>query len=72
MCVCMSVTQSCPALCDPMDFSVHGIFLARILAELPFPTPGNLPNQGSNPSLLNWQEDSLPLCHLGSPTAYVD
>ena len=30
------VTQLCPTLCDPMDgslpgFSVHGIFLARIL-----------------------------------------
>ena len=35
MCAC-SVTQSCPALCDPMDCSlpdssVHGIFQARIL-----------------------------------------
>ena len=36
-CVCAcSVTQSCPTLCDPMDysslgFSVHGIFQARIL-----------------------------------------
>ena len=23
--------------------------------------------QGSNPSLLHWQVDSLPLCHLGTP-----
>ena len=38
-CQCESeseVTQSCPTLCDPMDcsllgFSVHGIFLARVL-----------------------------------------
>ena len=26
-----------------------------------------LPRQGSNPGLLHWQVDSLPLSHLGSP-----
>ena len=26
--------------------------------------------QGSNPGLLHWQVDSLPLTHLGSPTAF--
>ena len=30
---------------------------------LPFPSPGDL----SNPCLLNWQVDSLPLSHQGSP-----
>ena len=33
---------------------------------LPFPLPGNLPDQGSNPRrlfLLHWQADSLPLSH---------
>ena len=25
------VVQSCPTLCDPMDFLVHGILQARIL-----------------------------------------
>ena len=34
---------------------------------LPFPPAGNLPIQGSNPSLLHWQADSLSLSHLGSP-----
>ena len=36
---------------------------------LPFPTQGDLPNQGSNPRLLyllHWRVDSLPLCHLGN------
>ena len=28
---------------------------------------GIFPTQGSNPCLLHWQEDSLPLCHLRSP-----
>ena len=36
VCVCVCVTQSCPTLCDPMDYnppgsSVHGILQARIL-----------------------------------------
>ena len=31
--------QSCPALCDPTDYAVHGILQARILewAAVPFP-----------------------------------
>ena len=31
---------------------------------LPFPSPGDLPDQGSNSHLLPWQPDSLPLSHL--------
>jgi len=27
----VKATQSCPTLCDPMDFIVHGILQARIL-----------------------------------------
>ena len=42
VCVCVCVcacTQSCPTLCDPMDYSllgssVHGIFQARILEQV--------------------------------------
>ena len=50
-----SVVQSCPALCDPMGYSppgttVHGIFQARILSGLPFPTPGDLPDAGIKPA----------------------
>ena len=35
-------------------------------SELPFPTPGDLPNTGIKPASLAspWQGDSLPLCHL--------
>ena len=31
------------------------------------PLQGILPTQGSNPRLLPWQAESLPLGHLGSP-----
>ena len=27
-------TQSCPTLCDPMDYIVHGILQARILERV--------------------------------------
>ena len=31
------VTQSCPTLCDPMDYAIHGILRARILKWIAFP-----------------------------------
>ena len=33
----MQVAQSCPTLCDPVDYTVHGILQARILEWVPFP-----------------------------------
>ena len=49
--------QSCLTLCDPRDcsptvFSVHGILQARILCGLPFPSPGDIPNPGIEPTSL--------------------
>ena len=29
--------QSCPTLCDPMDYAVHGILQVRILEWVAFP-----------------------------------
>ena len=48
--------------CNPMDcslpgFSVHGILPARILE---FPSPGDLPDPGIEPSSPALQADSLP------------
>ena len=61
MCVCVCVcacvfAQSYPTLCNPMDcsppdFSVHGIFQARLLEWLSFPTPEDLLNPGIEPML---------------------
>ena len=50
--------QSCPTLCNPMDYrppdsSVHGILQARILDELPCPSPGDLPDPGFKPASLS-------------------
>ena len=33
----MKVAQSCPTLCDPMDYTVHGILQARKLEWVAFP-----------------------------------
>ena len=33
----MKVAQSCPTLCDPLDYTVHGILQARILEWVAFP-----------------------------------
>ena len=33
----VKVTESCPTLCDPMDYTVHGILQARILEWVAIP-----------------------------------
>ena len=33
----VKVTQSCPTLCDPMDYPVNGILQVRILEWVAFP-----------------------------------
>ena len=37
MLVKVKVSQSCPILCDPMDYTVHEILQARILEWVAFP-----------------------------------
>ena len=34
----VKVAQSCPSLCDPMDYTVHGILQARILEWVAMPS----------------------------------
>ena len=56
----MKVIQSCLTLCDPMDYIVHGIFQARILEWVAFPSPGDLPNPGTEPRSPTLQAGTLP------------
>ena len=63
----MKVAQSCPTLCDPMDYAVHGILQARILEWAAIPSPGNLPNAGIEPRPPTLQADSLPAEPPGKP-----
>ena len=60
-----------PMDCNPPGSSVHGIFLARILEWLPFPTPGDLPDPGvQSASLASWRVNSLQL-PPGKPNAIM-
>ena len=34
----VKVAQSCPTLCDPMDYTVHGILQARVLEWVAMPS----------------------------------
>ena len=75
--------QSCPTLCDPMDYSppgssIHGILQARIRG-LPCPPPGIFLTQGSNLCLLycrhilyHWatEEDPRRVPHLPESSAF--
>ena len=56
----MKVAHSCLTLCDPMNYTVHGILQARILEWVTFLSPGDLPNPGIEPSSPTLQVDSLP------------
>ena len=59
----VKVTQSCWTLCNPRDYTVHGILQARILEWVAFPFPGDLPTQGLNPGLLH----CIPILYQLSP-----
>ena len=45
--------------CSLPGFTVDGIFQARVLSGLPFPSPGDLPNPGIEPRSPTMQADSL-------------
>ena len=51
----VKVTHSCPALCNPMDYIVHGILQARILEWVAF-SRGSSQTQGLNPGLLHCRQ----------------
>ena len=54
----MKVAQLCLTLCDPTDYTVHGILQARILEWIAVPSLGDLPHPGiesrSSPMQETW------------------
>ena len=50
----VKVTQSCPALCDPMDYTVYGILQDRILEWVAFlfSRGSSQPRDGTQVSLI--------------------
>ena len=59
--------KSCLPLCDPLDYTVHGILQARILEWLSCPPPGDRPNSRIEPRSPILQVDSLPAEPQGKP-----
>ena len=57
----VKVAQSCPTLCDRMNYTVRGILHSRILEWIAFPSPGDLPNSEIEPRSPSLQADSLPV-----------
>ena len=55
----MKVSQSCPALCNPTDYIVHGILQTRTLEWVALPFP-DLPNPGIKSGSPALQVNSLP------------
>ena len=77
--------QSCLTLCNPIDGSppgspVPGILQARILEWVPFPSPGDLPDPGIEPTspaladefFATSTKEALPLIYISIyPTGFV-
>ena len=63
----VKVAQSCPTLCDPMDYRVHRILQARILEWVAFPfSRGSSQPRKSNPGLQQCRQILYQLSHKGS------
>ena len=63
------VSQLCPTLCNPMDYTVHGILQARIVEWVAIPFSGDLPNLGIKPRSPTVLANSLPAKPLGEPNS---
>ena len=56
----VKVANSCPTLCDPMNYTVHGILQARILEWVDFPFSRGPSQPRKEPMFPALQADSLP------------
>ena len=64
----VKVTQKCSTLCDPMDYTVHGILQAGLLEWVAYSLlQGIFPTQGSNPGLPHCRRILYQLNHQESP-----
>ena len=63
----VQAAQSCPTLCNPMDYRVHGFSRPEHWSGQAFPSPGDLPNPGIKPRFPALQVNSLPAEPPGTP-----
>ena len=65
--------QLCPTLCDPMDYTVHGILQARTLEWVSFPFSRRYSQPlGLNLGLPHCRQILYQLSHSGSPMIKLD
>ena len=63
--MCVLVAQSCLTLCYPMDYIAHQAHLSMGFSRqeywsgLPFPSPGHLPDPGTEPESPALQADAF-------------
>ena len=63
-----SDAQSCPTLCNPMNYTVHGILQAKILEWVAFPFSRGSSQPKIKPGSPALQADSLPAELSGEPS----
>ena len=68
----VKVAQSCPTLYDPLDYTDHGIFQARILEWVATPFSRGSSQPGIEPRSPTLQADSLPAELRGKPMIMAD
>ena len=61
------VAQLCQTLCNPMDYTVHGILQARILEWVAFPFSRGSSQLRYLPGLLHCRKMLYQLSHKGNP-----
>ena len=55
----VKVAQSCPSLCNPIDYTVHGILQAKTVEWAAVPSSRDLPNPGIEPGSPAFQAETL-------------
>ena len=63
----VKVAQSCPTLCDPIDYTVHAILQARILEWVAFPFSRGSSQPSNRTQISHIAGDSLPAESQGKP-----
>ena len=66
----VKVAQSCPTLCDPMDYTVHGILQTRILEWVVFPISRGSSQPRDWTQISHIAGGSLPAQLQGKPHFY--
>ena len=68
----LQAAQSSPTLCDPIDYTLHGILQARILEWVAFPVSRDSSQPRDRTQVSRIQADSLPAESQGKPASFIN